>query len=200
MQYNKNFLLEKRIKLIAGVDESGCGSLVGPVIAAAVIFYSTPLIYGLADSKILSNHKRFNLYKKIIRYALTWSIGCASVIEIDRLNIFNARLLAMKRAVNNLSINPDLILVDGKHSPRFKKISYQCFCKGDVYIPIISAASIIAKVIRDRNMAMLDIWYPKYGFSQNKGYPTVFHLKQLKLYGPILKHHRKSFSPIKYMI
>lgn len=196
----KNMFLSKKIKLIAGVDEVGCGSLAGPVVAAAVIFYPISFICKLADSKKLNKNQRSNLYKNITKYALTWSLGYVDVAEIDRFNIFNARLLAMKRAVNNLSIYPDLILVDGNTSPIFKKISYQCFNKGDAYIPIISAASIIAKVIRDRDMIILDTQYPKYGFSKNKGYPTAFHLQQLKLYGPILGHHRKSFAPIKYMM
>lgn len=194
------YLLPKKIKLIAGVDEAGCGSLVGPVIAAAVIFHPDQLIYGLTDSKTLSEKRRLNLYKKIIKYAINWSVGYANVNEIDQLNILNARLLAIKRAIKNLSIDPDLILVDGTRSPRFKKIFYQCFIKGDARIPIISAASIIAKVTRDYAMCMLDTQYPKYGFIKHKGYPTFFHIKQLKIYGPILGHHRQSYSPIKYMI
>lgn len=191
------YYLSKKIPLIAGVDEVGCGSLVGSVVAAAVIFHPDQLIYGLADSKVLSQRRRLDLYRKIVQYALAWSIGCANATEIDQLNILNARLLAMNRAVSNLSISPDLILVDGKYSPKFKKISYQCFCKGDAYIPIIGAASIIAKVTRDRDMIKLDMQYPEYGFAKHKGYPTVFHLKQLRLHGPILLHYRKSFSPVK---
>lgn len=139
------------------------------------------------------------MYKNIVSYALAWSLGYANVLEIETLNILNARLLAIKRAVNNLCINPDLILVDGNCSSHFKQIPYQCFPKGDAYIPIIGAASIIAKVTRDQDMISLDKKYPNYGFATNKGYPTAFHLKQLKLYGPI-SYHRKNFSPIKYMI
>lgn len=196
----KIYYLSKRIKLIAGVDEVGCGALVGPVVAAAVIFHPDQLVHGVTDSKILCKNQRLNLYKKIMQYALTWSLGYASVVEIDQLNILNARLLAMKRAIDNLSIHPDLILIDGQYSPNFEKISYQCFCKGDVRIPVIGAASIIAKITRDHEMIILGIQYPKYGFAKHKGYPTVFHLNQLKLYGPILLHHRKSFSPVKYML
>ncbi|URJ31011.1 ribonuclease HII [Blochmannia endosymbiont of Camponotus sp.] len=196
---HQKYCLSKKSKLIAGVDEAGCGSLVGSVIAAAVILHPTQPVSGLADSKKLSNNKRLNLYKNIMQNSLDWGIGYADVAEIDRLNILQARLLAMKRAVQNLSIKPDLILIDGNHAPRFVETPCQCFKKGDSRIPIISAASIIAKVTRDQDMVMLDIQYPKYGFAQNKGYPTAFHLNQLKLYGPI-SHHRKSFAPIKHRI
>lgn len=197
---HKRNYLSNRIQLIAGVDEVGCGSLAGPVVAAAVIFHPDQLIYGLFDSKSLCKNQRLYIYKKIVRYALIWSIGYANVIEIDQFNILNARLLAMRRAIDNLSIKPDLILVDGNCSPKFKNVSHQCFCKGDTRISVIGAASIIAKVVRDHDMIMLDVQYPKYGFLKHKGYPTVFHLQQLKLYGPILLHHRKSFFPIKNMI
>ncbi|URJ30815.1 ribonuclease HII [Candidatus Blochmannia vicinus (nom. nud.)] len=196
---HQKYYLSKKSKLIAGVDEAGCGSLAGSVIAAAVILHPTQPVFGLADSKKLSNNKRFNLYKNIIQNSLDWGIGSANVAEIDRFNILQARLLAMKRAVQNLSIAPDLILIDGNHAPKFVETPYQCFKKGDSRIPIISAASIIAKVTRDQDMVMLDIQYPKYGFAQNKGYPTAFHLNQLELYGPI-SHHRKSFAPIKHKI
>lgn len=189
----------QKFQLIAGVDEAGCGSLVGSVIAAAVILHPIQPIFGLADSKILNKKKRMNLYKNIVKKALAWSIGYASVTEINCFNILKARLLAMKRAVYNLSIKPDLILIDGNRSPNFTKIPHQCFIKGDARIAIISAASIIAKVTRDQDMIALDAKYPKYGFAQNKGYPTSFHLKQLELYGPI-SHHRKNFSPVRRVI
>lgn len=200
MKDQSSFYLSKKIKLIAGVDEVGCGSLVGSVVAAAVIFHPSQLIYGLTDSKTLNQNQRFRIYKNIIKCSLTWSLGYSNVLEIDSLNILNARLLAIKRAVDNLFIEPDLILIDGNYSPRFDKIPYQCFYKGDARISIIGAASIIAKVTRDQDMIMLNEKYPEYGFSKNKGYPTVFHLKQLKLHGPISGFHRKSFSPIKYKI
>lgn len=197
--YNKNCLSDPLI-LVAGVDEAGCGALAGSVIAAAVIFKSIQIqfISNLVDSKTLSKKKRLNVYKKIIQNALTWSVGSANVMEIDSLNILQARLLAMKRAVYNLSIKPSLILIDGNFAPTLNNVSYQCFIKGDIRIPVISAASIIAKVTRDFSMILLDKKYPEYGFSKNKGYPTHFHLKQLKLHGPTLCH-RQSFSPIKYM-
>ncbi|URJ24193.1 ribonuclease HII [Blochmannia endosymbiont of Camponotus sp.] len=196
---SKTSLSVKKFKLIAGVDESGCGSLVGSVIAAAVILHPIQPIFGLADSKTLNKNKRLHLYKNIIKNALSWSIGYADVTEIDRFNILEARLLAMKRAVHNLSVKPDLILIDGNRAPGFTEIPYQCFSKGDARIAVISAASIIAKVTRDQDMIILDAQYPKYGFAQNKGYPTFFHLQQLALYGPTL-HHRKSFAPVKQVI
>lgn len=186
--------------LIAGVDESGCGSLAGSVVAAAVILkpIRIQLIPDLTDSKALSVKLRLKVYESIIKHALTWSLGFADVVEIDYLNILQARLLAMKRAIYNLPIKPNLVLIDGSYAFSLNNICCQCFIKGDIRIPVISAASIIAKVIRDFSMICLDKKYPQYGFSQNKGYPTRFHIKQLKLYGPALCH-RKSFAPIKYM-
>lgn len=191
----------QKFKLTAGVDESGCGSLAGSVVASAVIL--TPiqiqLIPRLADSKTVNVKERLKLYENIIKYALTWSLGCASIEEIDRLNILRARLLAMKRAIYNLSIKPDLVLIDGNHAPKLENITYQCIIKGDKTVPSISAASILAKVTRDYDISILDFLYPQYGFIRHKGYPTALHLKQLNLYGPTL-YHRKSFSPVKYMI
>lgn len=187
--------------LVAGVDESGCGSLVGSVVAAAVILTSlqVQLIPGLADSKLLSQKKRFDLYKKIMKYSLTWSVGYSSILEIDQLNILQARLLAIKRAIYNLTIIPDLVLIDGNIAPNIKDISCQTLINGDKTTPIISAASIVAKITRDHDMLMLDCLYPQYGFLYNKGYPTNFHLKQLDCFGPTF-YHRKSFAPVKYMI
>lgn len=196
-----NFYLSQRLILIAGVDESGCGSLVGSVIAAAVILtpFQIQSIFGLKDSKVLHSKKRLSIYKNIIKHALTWSIGYSSVEEIENLNILQARLLAMKRAVHNLSIKPDLVLIDGNYAPNLENMFYQCFIKGDTMVPIISAASIIAKVTRDHEMLMLHTLYPKYGLIYHKGYPTSLHLKKLYLYGPT-PYHRKTFSPIKYML
>lgn len=200
----KKFFLSKKMKFIAGVDEVGCGSLVGSVVAASVILYpeiimQKQLFFRLFDSKILNEKKRLRLYKSIQKYSFDWSVGYASVTEIDCLNILKARLLAMERSIYNLSVIPDLVLVDGNYVPRLKNIFCQCFVKGDSRIPMISAASIIAKVTRDKDMMILDNKYPKYRFAQNKGYPTNYHLQQLKLYGPTI-YHRKSFAPIKYMI
>ncbi|ADV33686.1 ribonuclease HII [Candidatus Blochmanniella vafra str. BVAF] len=204
--YKKKLIIITNNKpiLIAGVDEVGCGALMGPIIASAVIFppfnnQKKINVAGLVDSKTLNSKKRVKLYKDIQKYSLSWSIGVVSVSEIDKLNVLKARLLAMKRAVLNLSIIPDLILVDGNKAPFFKNIFYQCFIKGDVYIPIISAASIIAKVIRDRAMIILNTQYPQYGLNHNKGYPTNFHIQQLYFYGPTI-YHRKTFSPVKHMI
>lgn len=187
--------------IIAGVDESGCGSLVGSVVVSAVILtkLQIKLISGLMDSKILNKKKRLFLYENIKKYALNWSIGYASNDEIDNMNVLQARLLAMRRAINNLSVKPDIALIDGNRAPDLKNVRYQCIIKGDKIIPVISAASIIAKVTRDQDMLILDVLYPKYGLAHHKGYPTNFHLKQLNLYGPTI-YHRKSFAPIKYMI
>lgn len=197
--YKKQYLSQPSM-LIAGVDEAGCGALAGSVIASAVILKPTSiqLISDLADSKMLGVKRRLKVYENILKNALTWSLGSANVIEIDSLNILQARLLAIKRAIDNLSITPDLVLIDGNYAVNLNNIYCQCFIKGDVVIPVISAASIIAKVVRDFSMICLDKKYPKYGFSRNKGYPTSFHIKQLKLYGPVLCH-RKSFAPVKYM-
>ncbi|MXP51183.1 ribonuclease HII [Pantoea sp. SoEX] len=181
-------------KLIAGIDEVGRGALVGRVVASAVIFSSTKIINGLSDSKKLSEKKRTFLYKKIIQNSLAWSIGYSEAQEIDKINIFNATMLAMKRAVDNLSIIPDYILVDGNHCPNMS-IPTRAIVKGDCKVSEISAASIIAKVTRDREMIMLDSLYPQYGFAQHKGYPTKMHIENLKKHG-ITPYHRLSFKPV----
>ncbi|CAD83356.1 ribonuclease HII [Candidatus Blochmanniella floridana] len=199
----RKYFLSKKATIVAGVDEVGCGSLVGAVVASAVLMLypdQEQLFSGLIDSKALSNKKRLRFCNYIQKYSLHWSIGMVNVTEIDQLNIFQARLLSIKRAICNLSMIPDLVLIDGKHAPSLNKnILYQCFVKGDSRIPVISAASIIAKVTRDQAMMMLHTQYPKYGFHRNKGYATVFHLKQLDLYGPTI-YHRKTFAPVKYML
>ncbi len=180
--------------VIAGVDEAGRGPLAGPVIAAAVILDSKKKIDGLADSKLLTPKKREYLANKIQQYARAWSIGRAEVEEIDHINIFQASLLAMQRAVWALTLLPTLVLIDGKHCPKLSCPS-QAIIKGDQKIAEISAASILAKVHRDAEMCRLDVQYPGYGFAKHKGYGTAYHLQSLKERGPSAIH-RRSFAPV----
>lgn len=184
--------------LIAGVDEVGRGPLAGDVVAAAVILNPEKPIAGLADSKKLSEKKREYLFEIIQERALAFSVARASVQEIDELNIFHASLLAMKRAVEQLSVKPDKVLVDGTHCPQ---IDYpvEAIVKGDQKIAAISAASIIAKVVRDRELCELDRQFPGYGFAQHKGYPTKAHIAALHELGPI-PQHRRSFAPVKKVL
>lgn len=184
--------------VMAGVDEVGRGPLAGPVIAAAVILDPENPIQGLMDSKKISEKKRILLSKEIREKALSWSMGRAEHDEIDSINILQASLLAMKRAIESLSLQPELVLVDGVYCP---DIIYkvEAIIKGDSKIPAISAASIIAKVARDNEMIALDNKYPGYGFSQHKGYPTKMHINALKELG-ISSIHRKSFSPVKRLL
>lgn len=184
-----------KISLIAGVDEAGRGPLAGPVYAAAVILNPKKKISGLADSKILSAKSRETLEKKIQQHALSWGIGRAEVDEIDSLNILQASLLAMERAVAALALIPELLLIDGNQYP---KISYQMktVINGDATIPAISAASILAKVARDREMILLSEVYPEYGFAEHKGYSTPQHLANLQRLGPS-PIHRRSFAPVR---
>jgi ribonuclease HII len=181
-------------KLIAGVDEVGRGPLAGPVIAAAVILDETKPIEGLADSKVLSATRREELAHLIRERALCWALGRAEVEEIDRLNILQASLLAMRRAVMALSLPPKLVLVDGNRAP---ELSYpvQTIIRGDASVPAISAASILAKVARDAEMNDLSKLFPGYGFSQHKGYPTSLHLACLERLG-VSPIHRRSFAPV----
>ena len=189
-----NELLINKADLVAGVDEVGRGPLAGPVVAAAVILDPNKPIDNLCDSKKLTAKQRLFLSKKIKLYSLAWSIGRAEVGEIDKLNILQASLLAMKRAIDDLEVRPDIVLVDGKYTPDvdFKKIA---IIKGDNFISEISAASIIAKVERDNEMIALDKIYPGYGFSSHKGYPTKQHLESLEKLG-ITDIHRCTFSPV----
>lgn len=180
---------------IAGVDEAGRGPLAGPVFAAAVILDTQKKIIGLADSKQLTAKKRDYLAKKIQEKAKAWAIGRAEVEEIDRLNIFQASLLAMQRAVYALVLLPSLVLVDGKHCPKLDFPS-KAIIKGDEKIAVISAASILAKVHRDASMVLLDADYPGYGLAQHKGYTTQQHLQALKKLGPS-PVHRRSFAPVR---
>jgi ribonuclease HII len=180
--------------LIAGVDEAGRGPLAGPVIAAAVILDPKHKIHGLADSKLLTAKRRDYLASKIKACAKAWSIGRAEVEEIDRINILQASLLAMQRAILTLTLPPQLVLVDGKQCPKLNCAS-QAIIKGDQKIAEISAASILAKVYRDAEMCSLDTRYPGYGFAKHKGYGTVMHLHALKVLG-LTPIHRRSFAPV----
>ncbi len=184
--------------LIAGVDEVGRGPLLGEVVAAAVILNPKEPIQGLNDSKKLSEKKREDLFVQIKRCALAWSIANASVEEIDRINILQASLLAMKRAVDGLSIKPDHVLVDGNKLPVWD-YSSEAKIGGDASEPAIAAASILAKVSRDRQCLEWEKRYPGYGIAAHKGYPTKKHLEALKLLGPT-PLHRKSFSPVRQLI
>lgn len=182
-------------RLVAGVDEVGRGPLVGAVVTAAVILDPTKPIIGLADSKKLSEKRRNALYEEIIVKALSWSLGSAEPEEIDQLNILHATMLAMQRAVAGLHVVPEYVLIDGNRCPALPMPSL-AVVKGDSRVAEISAASIIAKVTRDREMAELDLSFPQYGFAQHKGYPTAFHLEKLAEHGAT-EHHRRSFAPVK---
>ncbi|MBH2870047.1 ribonuclease HII [Serratia marcescens] len=181
--------------LIAGVDEVGRGPLVGAVVTAAVILDPAQPIVGLADSKKLSEKRRLALYDEIVAKALSWSLGRAEPAEIDQLNILHATMLAMQRAVAGLHIAPDMVLIDGNRCPKLPMRS-QAVVKGDSRVAEISAASILAKVTRDREMAELDSEFPDYGFAQHKGYPTALPLERLAALGAT-EHHRRSFAPVK---
>lgn len=184
-----------QLKYIAGVDESGRGPLAGPVFAAAVILHPEKSISGLTDSKLLTEEKREKLYQRIISHCISYSVAYASVSEIDQLNILQASLLAMRRAVSQLSILPDEIWVDGNQDPKFN-FPTKLIVQGDLMIPAISAASIIAKVTRDRLMRKLDAECPGYGFAKHKGYGTKAHVLALEKLGPSL-YHRRSFAPVR---
>ncbi|MGL5280216.1 ribonuclease HII [Plesiomonas shigelloides] len=181
--------------LIAGVDEVGRGPLVGAVVTAAVILDPARPIVGLADSKKLSEKKRLALFDEIKEKALAWSLGRAEPHEIDELNILHATMLAMQRAVAGLPITPEFVLIDGNRCPALP-MPAQAVVKGDGKVAEISAASILAKVTRDREMAELDAQYPQYGFAKHKGYPTADHLRLLAEHGAIAEH-RRSFAPVK---
>ena len=183
------------IRLLAGVDEVGRGPLAGDVVTAAVILDPQRPIAGLADSKKLSEKRRQSLYYEIKEKALHWTLGRASVAEIDDINILQATMLAMVRAVDALVVTPELVLVDGNRLPRWD-YKAQAVVGGDGRIAAISAASIIAKVTRDAELAELDTLYPGYGFAAHKGYGTAQHLAALKSLGPS-PVHRQSFRPVR---
>jgi len=180
--------------LLAGVDEAGRGPLAGPVVAAAVILDDTRRINGLADSKVLTPLQRDKLYDRIRERALCCSVGSASVQEIDTLNIFHATMLAMKRAVEGLRLKPVKVLVDGNRLPKLDVLS-EAIVGGDAKVRSISAASIVAKVTRDRLLVELHEEFPCYGFAAHKGYGTPEHLEALRVHGPCI-HHRRHFSPV----
>ncbi|HOW75048.1 MAG TPA: ribonuclease HII [Candidatus Competibacteraceae bacterium] len=183
------------VLLIAGVDEAGRGPLAGPVIAAAVILNPARPIAGLADSKTLSETRREQLAAEIRTHALAWALGRADVTEIDRINILQASLLAMRRAVENLHLTPSQVLVDGNRCPSGLACPCQAIIKGDATVPAISAASILAKVTRDAELRELHDRYPDYGFARHKGYPTLAHREALRRLGPC-PEHRRSFAPV----
>jgi ribonuclease HII len=186
-------------KLVAGVDEAGRGPLAGSVVAAAVILDPLRPIAGLTDSKKLSAPRRGALELEIKRCASAWAVAEATQAEVDDINILQASLLAMKRAVLALTLEPDQVLVDGNRLPPLDGYAMLAIIKGDLSEPCISAASILAKEFRDRQMLELDLLYPQYGFAQHKGYPTELHRERLLQYG-ISPVHRLSFGPVRDLL
>lgn len=182
-------------QFVAGVDEVGRGPLVGDVVTAAVILDPHNPIAGLNDSKKLSDKKRLALLPEIKEKALAWSVGRCSPTEIDELNILQATMVAMQRAIEGLSIIPDLALIDGNRTPKLD-MDAQAVVKGDMRVAEISAASIIAKVVRDQEMEELDKLHPEFGFAKHKGYPTKAHFEAIDKHG-VIDQHRKSFKPVK---
>ncbi|GAK85354.1 ribonuclease HII [Vibrio ponticus] len=180
---------------IAGVDEVGRGPLVGDVVTAAVILDPNNPIEGLNDSKKLSEKKRLALLPEIKEKALAWSLGRCSPEEIDELNILQATMVAMQRAIAGLQVQPDLALIDGNRCPQLP-MDALAVVKGDLRVAEISAASIIAKVVRDQEMEELDKQYPQFGFAKHKGYPTKAHFEAIEQHG-VIDQHRKSFKPVK---
>ncbi len=188
-----------RSALVCGVDEAGRGPIAGPVFAAAVILDPAHPIVGLRDSKLLSETRRERLAETIRAGALAWSCAWASVEEIDSLNILQATLLAMRRAVEALSVAPDEAWVDGNHSPQFAACRARVIVGGDGIHAQISAASIIAKTERDAEMRRLHARYPQYGLDRHKGYPTPEHLALLEQHG-VCEIHRRSFAPVRRIL
>ncbi len=189
---------EAGVELVAGVDEVGRGPLCGPVIAAAVILDPARPIAGLNDSKKLTARQREALFDIICNQALAWSLGRAEVAEIDQLNILHATMLAMQRAVAGLSLQPQLAYIDGNRCPTLP-CRAEAVVKGDSRVPEIAAASIIAKVTRDREMVVMDQQWPGYGIAGHKGYPTAAHMAALKKLGPA-PIHRRSFKPVRVLL
>jgi ribonuclease HII len=193
MQMGLDFSLVE--ELVAGVDEVGRGPLCGAVVTAAVILDPARPILGLNDSKKLSEARRERLFDEIREKALAWCVGRAEVEEIDSLNILHATMLAMQRAVEGLSVKPKLALIDGNRCPKLA-VPSAAVVQGDSKVPAIAAASILAKVSRDREMAALELHYPGYGFAAHKGYATAEHLEALRRLGPT-PIHRRSFAPVR---
>ena len=186
------------VSLLCGVDEAGRGPLAGAVFAAAVVLDPARAIRGLADSKVLAEAVREKLAERIKSRSIAWAIASASVEEIDSINILRASLLAMRRAVEALGMEPEEVCVDGLHTP---DIAFKCraIVRGDSLVRAISAASILAKTARDAEMALLDLRYPGYGFASHKGYSTPQHLAALKMLGPC-EIHRRSFEPVHVLL
>ena len=185
--------------MIAGVDEAGRGPLAGPVVAAAVVLAPESTPQGIADSKALTPSRRVDLAARIRECALAWTLGQASPAEVDRVNILEATLLAMHRALAGLAalrIVPELALIDGNRCPAGLGFPAQSVIRGDATVPAISAASILAKVYRDREMERLGGRWPQYGFADHKGYPTTFHVERIRRYGPS-PVHRRTFGPVR---
>jgi ribonuclease HII len=182
-------------EMMAGVDEAGVSPIAGPVVAAAVILNPNQKVYKLRDSKILSAKQRDILYDKITARALDFSVGIATVEEIDKLNIFHATMLAMERAIKGLKLQTSLVVIDGRATPKID-FKMQAIVGGDRKVKVISAASIIAKVTRDRMMAEYHSLYPDYHFHKHKGYPTKEHQRLLEQFG-VCPIHRRSFARVK---
>ncbi|MBH3400662.1 ribonuclease HII [Pseudomonas fluorescens] len=196
MQMGLDFsLVAQAHELVAGVDEVGRGPLCGAVVTAAVILDPNRPILGLNDSKKLTEARREKLYDEICEKALSWHIARAEVEEIDELNILHATMLAMQRAVEGLHITPKMAMIDGNRCPKLTMPS-EAVVKGDSKVPAIAAASILAKVSRDREMAAFELIYPGYGIGGHKGYPTPVHLEALARLGPA-PIHRRSFAPVR---
>lgn len=188
-------LVAEAHELVAGVDEVGRGPLCGAVVTAAVILDPNRPILGLNDSKKLTEARREKLFDEICEKALSWHIARAEVEEIDELNIFHATMLAMQRAVEGLHITPKMAMIDGNRCPKLT-MPAEAVVKGDSKVPAIAAASILAKVSRDREMAAFELIYPGYGIGGHKGYPTPVHLEALARLGPT-PIHRRSFAPVR---
>ncbi len=184
------------LPLTCGVDEAGRGPLAGPVFAAAVILNDDDPIDGLRDSKILSERARNSLAPIIKARSLAWCIASASAQEVDEINILQATMLAMSRAIEGLAKRPQRCLIDGNRAPKLIGYAFETIVKGDSKVPAISAASILAKTARDAFLLELHQQYPMYAFDQHKGYGTALHLKNLNHYGPCLEH-RRSFAPVR---